>query len=52
MLSEEFSDVKLKTSDDNDMPAHKNTLALARPVFTNDMLENKDNFVQITDTHW
>ncbi|KAL7298845.1 hypothetical protein TKK_0008584 [Trichogramma kaykai] len=54
LLSEEFSDVKLITSDDNDIPAHKNILAVASPVFramfTHDMLENKGNSVEITDT--
>ncbi|XP_014235421.2 uncharacterized protein LOC106658114 [Trichogramma pretiosum] len=53
-LNQEFSDVKLITSDENDIPAHKNILALASPVFramfTHDMLENKSHFVEITDT--
>uniref|UniRef100_A0ABD2X5A2 BTB domain-containing protein n=1 Tax=Trichogramma kaykai TaxID=54128 RepID=A0ABD2X5A2_9HYME len=53
-LSQEFSDFKLITSDENDIPAHKIILALASPVFramfTHDMLENKSHFVEITDT--
>ncbi|XP_014235423.1 speckle-type POZ protein-like [Trichogramma pretiosum] len=53
-LSEEFSDVKIITPDANDIPAHKNILAAASPVFramfTHDMLENKNSSVKITDT--
>ncbi|KAL7293731.1 hypothetical protein TKK_0012801 [Trichogramma kaykai] len=52
--NEEFSDVKVKASDGNAIPAHKNILAVARPVFkamfTHYMLENTENFVKIIDT--
>ncbi|XP_023318659.1 speckle-type POZ protein B-like [Trichogramma pretiosum] len=53
-LGEEFSDIRIITSDGNDVPAHKNILAAASPVFrgmfTHNMLENKENSVKITDT--
>ncbi|KAL7298670.1 hypothetical protein TKK_0008434 [Trichogramma kaykai] len=53
-LCEEFSDIRIITSDGNDIPAHKAILATASPVFramfTHNMLENKENSVEITDT--
>ncbi|XP_014229085.1 speckle-type POZ protein-like A [Trichogramma pretiosum] len=53
-LCEEFSDIRIRTSDENDIPAHKAILAAASPVFkamfTHNMLENKENSVNITDT--
>ncbi|XP_023318446.1 protein roadkill-like [Trichogramma pretiosum] len=53
-LSEEFSDIKLEIDNEEDIPAHKYILAVASPVFramfTHDMLENKNNSVQIIDT--
>ncbi|XP_014224356.1 speckle-type POZ protein B-like [Trichogramma pretiosum] len=53
-LSEELSDVRLITSDDSSIPAHKIILAMASPVFkamfTHDMLESKKNSIEITDT--
>ncbi|XP_014227676.1 speckle-type POZ protein A-like [Trichogramma pretiosum] len=53
-LCEEFSDIRIITSDGNDIPAHKAILAAASPVFramfTHNMLENTENSVNITDT--
>ncbi|XP_023318724.1 protein roadkill-like [Trichogramma pretiosum] len=53
-LSKEFSDVKIITSNENDIPSHKNILAAASPVFkamiTHDMLENKESTIKITDS--
>ncbi|KAL7307058.1 hypothetical protein TKK_0000798 [Trichogramma kaykai] len=53
-LCKEFSDVELITSDDNSIPAHRIILAMASPVFkamlTHDMLERKNNSVEIIDT--
>ncbi|KAL7298745.1 hypothetical protein TKK_0008495 [Trichogramma kaykai] len=52
-LNKELSDVKLITSDEKELPAHKIILATASPVFramfAHDMLENKENSVKITD---
>ncbi|KAL7303829.1 hypothetical protein TKK_0003953 [Trichogramma kaykai] len=51
---EEFSDVELRTSDKCIIPAHKFVLATVSPVFramfTHDMLETKNNTIEITDT--
>ncbi|XP_023314904.1 speckle-type POZ protein-like [Trichogramma pretiosum] len=51
---EEFSDVKLRTSDKFIIPAHKFVLATVSPVFramfTHDMLETKNNTIEITET--
>ncbi|XP_023316704.1 speckle-type POZ protein B-like, partial [Trichogramma pretiosum] len=53
-LSKEFSDVELITSDENSISAHRIILAMASPVFkamlTHDMLERKNNSVEIIDT--
>ncbi|XP_023316699.1 speckle-type POZ protein A-like [Trichogramma pretiosum] len=52
-LNEEFSDVKLITSDKNSIPAHRIVLAMSSPVFkamfTHDMLERKNNSIEIPD---
>ncbi|XP_014229998.1 speckle-type POZ protein B-like [Trichogramma pretiosum] len=53
-LSEELSDVELISSDESAIRAHKIVLAMASPVFkamfTHDMLESKNNSVEIMDT--
>ncbi|XP_014229999.2 speckle-type POZ protein-like A [Trichogramma pretiosum] len=60
-LCEELSDIKLITSDDNSIPAHKIILATASPVFrtmfTSEMLQSKkhnsarkQNTIEMTDT--
>ncbi|XP_014231628.1 speckle-type POZ protein A-like [Trichogramma pretiosum] len=52
-LNEKLSDVKLQTVCGKEIIAHKAILASASPVFlkmfTNDMLENKNNVVNVTD---